>query len=48
MLEKVGEAQEQREIRVIKGDEILWKSEVDPDTDIIWDPARGILRIADI
>jgi hypothetical protein len=48
MLEKVDEAQEQREIRVIKGDERLWKGEVDPDTDMTWDPARGILRIADI
>ncbi len=48
MLEKVDEAQEQREIRVIKGDEILWKGEVDPDANMTWDPARGILRIADI
>jgi hypothetical protein len=48
MLETVDEAQEQREIRVIRGDEIVWKGEVDPDTNMTWDPACGLLRIADI
>jgi len=48
MLETVDQPQEQREIRVIKGNEVLWAGDVDPDIEVKWDPARGILRIEDI
>jgi hypothetical protein len=45
MLEDIDKPQEDREIKVMLGDEVLWKQSVDPDSDILWDPVRGILRI---
>jgi hypothetical protein len=45
MLEGIGKPQEEREIQVVQGDQILWKQSVDPDADITWDPVRGLLRI---
>lgn len=45
MIEKVDALQEQREINVVQGDEVLWKHVVDPDADITWEPVRGVLRI---
>lgn len=47
MLEDIDKQQEDREIQVVRGDEVLWKQRVDPDSDILWDPVRGILRIND-
>lgn len=45
MLEAIERPEEQREIRVLQGDEMLWTHAVDEDTDITWDPVRGVLRI---
>ncbi len=45
MLENVGAREEQREIRVVRGDEVLWRGHVDPDAYLSWDPARGVMRI---
>jgi hypothetical protein len=47
MLENISGREEQREIRVVRGDEVLWRGEVDPDAYLAWDPTRGILRIKD-
>ncbi len=46
LLEQIGAVQEQREIRVLLGNEEIWKTGIDADADIRWDPVRGILRIA--
>lgn len=45
MLEQIDRPQEEREIRVVKGDQVLWRSAVDADADIHWDPVRGVLHI---
>ena len=45
MLENIDAREEQREIRVVRGDEVLWRGQVDPDAYLSWDPERGILRI---
>jgi hypothetical protein len=45
MLESIDRPQEEREINVVQGDEVLWKKAVDPDANIAWDPVRGVLRI---
>jgi len=45
LLEQVGEVREQREIRVLLGNNEIWKTGIDADVDIRWDPVRGILRI---
>jgi hypothetical protein len=47
MLEDIDKPVEDREIKVVRGDEVLWKQSVDPDSDILWDPVRGVLRIKD-
>lgn len=45
MLGLPDDGQEERRIKVVRGDEILWARVVDADDDIRWDPVRGILRI---
>ena len=45
LLEKVTVSQQEREIRVLLGDKILFKQAVDADAEVQWDPARGMLRI---
>jgi hypothetical protein len=45
VLEGIEKPEEQRKIRVVRGDEVLWTDVVDEDADINWDPVRGILRI---
>jgi len=45
MLENVGAREEQREIRVVRGDEVLWRGQVDPDAYLSLDPGRGVMRI---
>jgi hypothetical protein len=45
MLEEIGKPGKDREIQVVRGDEILWKQTIDPDENLLWDPIRGILRI---
>ncbi len=44
MLETVASPQEERLIKVVRGDHIEWSAEIDADTNVSWDPARGILR----
>ncbi len=44
-LEGVGGIQEEREITVMQGNEMLWRQAVDADADISWDAVRGVLRI---
>ncbi|MDQ6966613.1 MAG: N-acetylmuramoyl-L-alanine amidase, partial [Mariprofundaceae bacterium] len=46
LLEQVGAVPEQRELRVLLGNEEIWKTGIDADADIRWDPVRGVLRIA--
>ncbi len=36
---------EEREIKVMRGGELLWSQAVDEDAGIVWDPVRGVLRI---
>ena len=45
ILENISGREEQREIRVVRGDQVLWRGEVDPDAYLAWDATRGILRI---
>ena len=45
LIEGIEQPQQQREIRVLKGDEVVWKYAADPDADITWDPVRGVLRV---
>jgi hypothetical protein len=45
LLEKIEELPQEREIKVVRGDEVLWKTGVDADADIVWDPVRGVLTI---
>lgn len=45
LIEGIEQPQEQREIRVLQGDQLLWQQSVDADAEIFWDPVRGVLRI---
>ncbi len=45
LLEEVEAVQEERQLRVLEGDTLLWEGAIDPDADVIWDPVRGVLRI---
>ena len=45
LIEGIEQPQQQREIRVLKGDEVIWKYAADPDADITWDPVRGVLHV---
>jgi hypothetical protein len=45
MLEQIEEIPGERQVRVVRGKEILWKAGVDADADIAWDPVRGVLTI---
>jgi hypothetical protein len=45
LLEAVTSPQTEREIRVMKDGAVLWTTSVDADTDFLWDPVRGVLRI---
>lgn len=44
-LEQAYAPQEERVIRIVKGDQELWRHPVDADADLHWDPVRGVLRI---
>jgi len=35
----------QRKIQVLEGETVLWNHVVDADTNVSWDPMRGVLRI---
>lgn len=45
LIEAVGQIPQEREIKVMRGNEILWKQKVDEDATMKWDAERGILRI---
>jgi hypothetical protein len=45
LLEAVEGQQQEREIKVVRDNDVLWKQSVDADADISWDPVRGVLRI---
>jgi hypothetical protein len=45
LLEAVAGQQQEREIKVVRDNDVLWKQSVDADADISWDPVRGVLRI---
>ena len=47
MLEAVDSPQVERIIQVARGDHIEWSGEIDADSNVSWDPARGILQIED-
>lgn len=45
LLEATESTSQEREIRIVKDTEILWRTNVDADADIQWDPVRGVLSI---
>lgn len=45
LLEAIEGPQVTRDIRVVQGDQELWRQSVDIDADISWDAARGVLRV---
>jgi len=45
LLEKIEEVPQEREIKVVQGDAVLWKRGVDADSTVVWDPVRGVLSI---
>ncbi|BCG47975.1 Cell wall hydrolase/autolysin [Citrifermentans bremense] len=45
MLEAIDAPVEERQLRVMKGGELLWSGTVDADSDVRWDPVRGVLQI---
>lgn len=44
-LDQVNAPQEERVVRIVNGDQELWRYPVDADADLHWDPVRGVLRI---
>jgi hypothetical protein len=45
LLEAVVAPQEEREIRIVAGDKVLFTQVIDVDADVSWDSVRGVLRI---
>lgn len=45
MLEEISAPEEEREIRVVAGDHVLWRQRIDTDANVSWDAVRGVLRI---
>ena len=45
LLEGIEDIPKEREIKVVRGDEVLWRAMIDPDDDITWDEVRGVLSI---
>jgi hypothetical protein len=45
LLEDVIEPQREREIRVMAGEEVLFRQIIDVDADVTWDGVRGVLRV---
>lgn len=45
MLEQVETAQEERQVQVVAGDQVLFTQVIDVDADVTWDSVRGTLRI---
>jgi N-acetylmuramoyl-L-alanine amidase len=44
-LENIGVVPQEREIKVVHGNEVLWKGNIDADADVRWDGQRGVLVI---
>ena len=45
-LEAIGAVPEEREIKVMQGNEVLWKGNIDFDADVRWDGQRGVLTVS--
>ncbi|PIY18554.1 hypothetical protein CO110_07190 [Candidatus Desantisbacteria bacterium CG_4_9_14_3_um_filter_40_11] len=45
LLEAIKEPQLEREIKIMRGTEVVYKTTIDADTDVRWDGVRGILNI---
>ncbi|WP_455196413.1 N-acetylmuramoyl-L-alanine amidase [Kaarinaea lacus] len=45
-LEAIGAAPQEREIKVMQGNEVLWKGNIDFDADVRWDGQRGVLTVS--
>lgn len=45
MLKEIDRTAEERTIRVMHGDNLLFETAVDEDAVIVWDPVRGLLQI---
>ncbi|KPJ96085.1 MAG: hypothetical protein AMJ55_02675 [Gammaproteobacteria bacterium SG8_15] len=45
-LETVGAVPQEREIKVMQGNEVLWKGNIDFDADVRWDGQRGVLTVS--
>lgn len=45
-LEAVGAVPQEREIKVMQGNEVLWKGNIDFDADVRWDGQRGVLTVS--
>jgi N-acetylmuramoyl-L-alanine amidase len=45
-LEAIGTVPQEREIKVMQGNEVLWKGNIDFDADVRWDGQRGVLTVS--
>jgi N-acetylmuramoyl-L-alanine amidase len=45
-LEALGTVPQEREIKVMQGNEVLWKGNIDFDADVRWDGQRGVLTVS--
>ncbi|MBW7956859.1 MAG: N-acetylmuramoyl-L-alanine amidase [Deltaproteobacteria bacterium] len=45
LLDEIKEPQQERSIRVINGDKVVWAANIDMDAEVRWDPLRGALFI---
>jgi N-acetylmuramoyl-L-alanine amidase len=45
-LEAIGAVPQEREIKVMQGNEVLWKGNIDFDADVRWDGQRGVLTVS--
>lgn len=45
LVESVGIEPEEREIKIVQNNEVLWKGNIDADADVRWDGQRGTLSI---
>jgi hypothetical protein len=45
-LEAIATVPQEREIKVMQGNEVLWKGNIDFDADVRWDGQRGVLTVS--
>lgn len=45
VLEGISAIKKDREIAVKKGEQVLWKQDIDEDAEVTWNPMLGVLRI---